>query len=170
MFPKSIFWTPPRRLQYSFCKVAVIKISENSLQDIFAILFLTKLQAPTLVKIKLRYFNFEPGFKLRWCRALDLFGSRSPVALWPSGLGNYFVCKRFTVQALLWSLKFVIQKNLEHDTIRVWKLRVCQKYIEVTFNSKDRYYYVKIHYYYVKINVYIWMSMPMLTAMPRCWT
>ena len=26
---------------------------------------------------------------------------------WPSGLGNDFVCKRFAVQTLLWSLEFV---------------------------------------------------------------
>ena len=32
-------------------------------------------------------------------------------ALWPSGLGNYFVCKRFAGQTLLWSLEFVIQIN-----------------------------------------------------------
>ena len=25
----------------------------------------------------LRYSNFEPSFKLRWCRARDLFGSKS---------------------------------------------------------------------------------------------
>ena len=36
-----------------------------------------------------------------------------------SGLGNYFVCKRFAVQTLLWSLEFVTQINLEHDTIAV---------------------------------------------------
>ena len=94
----------------------------------------------------LRYFNFEPSFKLRWCRAQDLFGSQIPattggfelrvsciqtsriqslkfgstliylntdqlllsqgsefgyseirltyLALWSSGLGNYFVYAR----------------------------------------------------------------------------
>ena len=36
-----------------------------------------------------------------------------------SGLGNYFVCKRFAVQTLLWSLEFVIQINLEHGTIAI---------------------------------------------------
>ena len=25
------------------------------------------------------YLNFEPSFKLRWCRAQDLFGSQIPV-------------------------------------------------------------------------------------------
>ena len=25
------------------------------------------------------YFNFEPSFKLRWCRARELFGSQIPV-------------------------------------------------------------------------------------------
>ena len=28
---------------------------------------------------KLRYFNFEPSFKLQWCRAQDLFGLQIPV-------------------------------------------------------------------------------------------
>ena len=28
----------------------------------------------------LRYFNFQPSFKLRWCGAQDLFGSQIPVA------------------------------------------------------------------------------------------
>ena len=41
------------------------------------------------------------------------------MALWPSGLGNYLICKRFAVQTLLWSLEFVIQINLKHDTITV---------------------------------------------------
>ena len=42
--------------------------------------------------------------------------------LWPSGLGNDFECKRFTVQTLLWSLEFVIQINLEQNTIKIiWK-------------------------------------------------
>ena len=39
-----------------------------------------------------------------------------------NGLGNYFVCKRFAGQTLLWSLEIVIQINLEHDTIAVWNL------------------------------------------------
>ena len=88
----------------------------------------------------LRYFNFEPSFKLRWCHARDLFGSQIPVTtggfelriscirssyltLWPSGLGNYFVCKRFAVQTLLWSLEFVIEINLEHDAITISPLQ-----------------------------------------------
>ena len=44
------------------------------------------------------------------------------IVFWPSGLGNYFVCKRFAVQILIWSLEFVIQINLEQDTIAVWNL------------------------------------------------
>ena len=85
----------------------------------------------------LRYFNFEPSLKLRGCRARDLFGSQIPVTRggfelqipciqsrylthgWPSGLGKDFVCKRFAVQTLLWSLEFVIRVNLEHDTIAI---------------------------------------------------
>ena len=31
------------------------------------------------------------------------------LGLRPSGLGNYFLCKIFAVQSLLWSLEFVIQ-------------------------------------------------------------
>ena len=27
----------------------------------------------------MRYFNFEPSFKLRWCHAQDLFGSQIAV-------------------------------------------------------------------------------------------
>ena len=38
------------------------------------------------------------------------------------GLGKYFVCKKFAVQTLLWSLEFVMQINLGHDNIAVWNL------------------------------------------------
>ena len=34
----------------------------------------------------LRYFNFEPSFKLRWCRARNLFGSQIPVSTGRFGL------------------------------------------------------------------------------------
>ena len=44
------------------------------------------------------------------------------MALRPSGLGNYFICKRFAAQIFLLSLEFVIQIKLEHDTIAVWNL------------------------------------------------
>ena len=47
--------------------------------------------------------------------------------LWPSGLGNYFVCKRFAVQTLLWPLEFVIQINLEHDTIAIRLMKMKMK-------------------------------------------
>ena len=40
-------------------------------------------------------------------------------ALWPSELDNYFVCKRFAVQTLFRTLEFIIQVNLEHDTIAI---------------------------------------------------
>ena len=93
------------------------------------------------VSIFRRYFNFEPSLKLRWCRARDLFGSQIPVttggfelriiyiqsrylthqARWPSGLGNDFVCNRFAVQTLPWSLEFIIRTNLEHNTIAIFR-------------------------------------------------
>ena len=43
---------------------------------------------------------------------------------WPSGFNNYFyfLCKRFAVQTLLWSLEFLIKVNLEYSTIVVWNL------------------------------------------------
>ena len=59
---------------------------------------------------------------MRWCRARSFFGSQILVTtggIVPSGLGNYFACKRFAVQTLLRSLEFAIQINLEHDTITV---------------------------------------------------
>ena len=31
------------------------------------------------LKANLRYINVEPIFKLRWCRARDLFGSQTPL-------------------------------------------------------------------------------------------
>ena len=37
--------------------------------------------------------------------------------LWLIGLGNFFASKRLAVQTLLLSLEFVIQINLDHDTI-----------------------------------------------------
>ena len=37
-----------------------------------------------------------------------------------SNCDNYFICKRFAVETLLWSLEFVIQINLKHDTTTVF--------------------------------------------------
>ena len=57
------------------------------------------------------------------CKIFKIFGVlRVRLAyktLWPGGLGNYFVCKRFAVQTLLCLLEFAIQINLEHDNIPV---------------------------------------------------
>ena len=44
------------------------------------------------------------------CR--DVFGSLIQLTV---GLANYFIYKRFTVQALSFSVEFVIQINLEYD-------------------------------------------------------
>ena len=67
--------------------------------------------------------------KLRWCCARDLFwiansSDHKSKVLWPSGLGNYLVCKKFAVQTLLRSLEFVAQNNLEHDTITIWGISI----------------------------------------------
>ena len=52
------------------------------------------------------------------------FGSQISVTLEvrPRKLGNYLACKTFAVQTIQWSMEFVIQKNLEHNTIAVWSL------------------------------------------------
>ena len=55
--------------------------------------------------------------------------------LWPSRLGKYLICEIFAVQTLLWSLEFVIQINLEHDTIAVWNL--ARSWSILTFNSQN---------------------------------
>ena len=55
----------------------------------------------------LKYFNFKPSFKLQ-CKVGNSGTLNSP-NLWPNGLGNYFVSKRFAIQTLLWSLEFVVQ-------------------------------------------------------------
>ena len=61
-------------------------------------------------------FELIWGFELRMsCIQSRLYGLL--LVLWLRGLGNYFVCKRFAVETLLWSIEFVIQINLEHDTI-----------------------------------------------------
>ena len=70
-------------------------------------------QESLLIKI-LRHFNFELNCKLRQCPAQDFFG----LQIWPSRLDNYFVCNRFAVQTLR-SLTFVIEINVEHDTIPI---------------------------------------------------
>ena len=36
-----------------------------------------------------------------------------------SGLGNYLICKRFAVKAFLWSVAFVVQINIKHNTIAI---------------------------------------------------
>ena len=87
----------------------------------------------------LKYFNSESSFKLRWCCARDLSGSQISVTTGGSELqiscirSSYLTHQairpddllgqvatlyaRFAVQTILWSLKFVIQINLEHDTV-----------------------------------------------------
>ena len=72
---------------------------------------------------------------------------------WPSGLGNYFVYKRFTVQTLLWSLEFVIQTNLEHVTITVWNLAwswsiLTFKLCEFVSTSKNSGYFTDLSWGY----------------------
>ena len=58
---------------------------------------------------KLEYFNFEPSFQLRWCRARDLTTDHGRI---------YIVCKRFAVQILLGSLEFVIRNKISSQQDR----------------------------------------------------
>ena len=58
------------------------------------------------------------------------------MALWPSGLGNYFISKRFAVQTLLWSLEFVVQINLQHDTITTLEMWVNSAILNFNDGSK----------------------------------
>ena len=59
------------------------------------------------------------GFELRISCIQVLWIRLAYYALWPRGLGNYLICKRFAVQTLLWSLEFVIKINLKHKPIVV---------------------------------------------------
>ena len=58
---------------------------------------------------KLKYFNFEASFQLRWCRARDLTTGHRRI---------YIVCKRFAVQILLGSLEFVIRNKISSQQDR----------------------------------------------------
>ena len=69
---------------------------------------------PCLRIIWITTFSYR---KRVWTTNLLHSGTLAYYTLWPSGLGNYFVCKQFAVQTLLWLLEFVIQIILQHDTI-----------------------------------------------------
>ena len=56
------------------------------------------------------------SFFMEIYKTLEAWVVARGLAIWPGGLGNYFVCKRFAVQTFLRSLEFVFQINLEHDT------------------------------------------------------
>ena len=87
-----------------------------------------------------------------------------------NGLGNYFVCKRFAVQTLLWSLELVIQINFEHDTITVWKLAqswsitvlllICGSYMRwstrfVSLKSMYGIIHFQFHLIFIKVHIFV---------------
>ena len=77
----------------------------------------TRSQFETQLKVKVsQHKSATPVVKQR-IRVLPI--RLTYQALWPRGLGNYFVSKRFAILILLWALEFVIQINLVHDTIAV---------------------------------------------------
>ena len=51
----------------------------------------------------LRYFNFEPSFKLRWCRARDLFGAQIPVTI-----GGFELRIYLFIDFLLFNIRYKI--------------------------------------------------------------
>ena len=64
---------------------------------------------------------------------------------------RYFVCKRFAVQTLLWLIEFVIQTNLEHDTIAAEKIIVKNDEIAKVFS---KYFSETVE----KLNIFEWSS------------
>ena len=56
------------------------------------------------ILFRLWYFNFESSFKLRWCRAQDLFGLQTPVAT--GGFVLVITCLREKFRINLLSLLF----------------------------------------------------------------
>ena len=77
--------------------------------------------------------------KRRWCYTRDLFyianfsNSRSK-ALWPSGLVNCLVRKKFGVQSPLWSMGFLIQNKSPPRHHRSLKLGSKLKYPNKNWN------------------------------------
>ena len=87
-----------------------------------------------------------------------------------NGLGNYFVCKRFAVQTLLWSLELVMQINFEHDTIAVWKfaqswsisvlLLTCNSYMSwstsfISLKSMCGIIHFQFHLIFIKVHTFV---------------
>ena len=67
------------------------------------------IQNPLFGVVYLLISDFSKPAKL----ATKIFHITIQFLLTAQWVGNYFVCKRFAVQTLLWSLEFVIQ----HDTM-----------------------------------------------------
>ena len=82
------------------------------INDILLLSFLS-CQCSCFLKICVRkaYLFYSPK------QFRQTFIVSSLLALWPSGLGNCFVCNRLPVQILLCLLEFVIRINLLHSTI-----------------------------------------------------
>ena len=93
-----------------------VEIRENTDQEILRIWkFLTQRTLWNL-KFEIRIcddavLEIYLDHKFQWPQEGFNFESlaREVVNWWPSGLDNYFACKRFAVQTFLWSLEFEIQ-------------------------------------------------------------
>ena len=87
-FPES--WKHRKKSKRSFCK-----------NNICCLIF--KFFPKRLVVNRselLRYFNFEPGFKLRFCRTRDLLGSQIPVTTGGFELRIFCIKSRYLNQAI----------------------------------------------------------------------
>ena len=70
--------------------------------------------------------------------ALYVFDRIRNMTFWASGLDNYFICKRFAVKTLLWSMELLIQIYIEHDTIALYlSIKNILDQIWKTFNSNS---------------------------------
>ena len=77
---QKVFMVNILKITLSICLMlkTVAQVNESELYE--------KQESKKAKRLHLRYFNFEPSFKVRWCHAQDLFGSQIPVTLWPYGL------------------------------------------------------------------------------------
>ena len=101
------------------------------------------------IQVKWDRISFRP------IRMIKLTPKRPTI--WGLGLGNYFQCKRFTVQTLLLSREFVIQVNLQHDTISL-KLGSKLKYLKIPDICEVRKYWPNKMHLYVIIVILHWMG------------
>ena len=95
-----------------------------------------------LKAIALRYLIFEPGFKLGWCRARDLFGSRIPVTTGEFELQISSCIRPRAKKNTLVSGNVGGEKNLHPGGRKIFfiNLTVCCYYVTYEFQSESTLY------------------------------